>query len=52
MKSRHALKGIALSGYGMEDDVRKSRDAGFVDHVIKPVNVQELLVVIQRHVRK
>ena len=29
LKSRQDLRGIALSGYGMEEDVRQSREAGF-----------------------
>jgi PAS domain S-box-containing protein len=45
---RYGIRGIALSGYGMEDDMRKSREAGFVDHVVKPVNVEQLGVVIAR----
>jgi signal transduction histidine kinase/CheY-like chemotaxis protein len=48
IKARYGIKGIALSGYGMEDDVNRSRAAGFVDHVTKPVNVDELEAVIQR----
>lgn len=48
IRDRYGIKGIALSGYGMEDDVRKSRDAGFVDHVIKPVNLAQLEAVIER----
>jgi PAS domain S-box-containing protein len=47
LKELHGLKGIALSGYGMEDDMRKSREAGFIDHVTKPVNVQKLEAVIE-----
>jgi PAS domain S-box-containing protein len=47
LKELHGLKGIALSGYGMEEDMRKSRDAGFIDHVTKPVNVQKLEAVIE-----
>jgi PAS domain S-box-containing protein len=48
IKARHGISGIALSGYGMEDDMKRSRDAGFVDHVVKPVNVQQLETVIGR----
>ncbi|MCW1886198.1 ATP-binding protein [Luteolibacter flavescens] len=29
--------GIAMSGYGQHDDVEKSKEAGFSDHLIKPV---------------
>lgn len=38
VKERYSIKGIAMSGYGMEEDVRKSREAGFADHIIKPAN--------------
>jgi PAS domain S-box-containing protein len=34
---RYGLKGIALSGYGMEQDLAQSRDAGFISHLTKPV---------------
>lgn len=34
--------GIALSGFGMESDVDKSREAGFSEHLIKPVNIEQL----------
>jgi PAS domain S-box-containing protein len=44
----HGIKGIALSGYGMEEDMRKSRAAGFADHVVKPVNLAHLEAVIRR----
>ena len=39
IRDRHGVKGIALSGYGMEEDMRKSREAGFTDHVVKPANL-------------
>jgi PAS domain S-box-containing protein len=38
----HGLKGIALSGYGMDEDITRSRDAGFVTHLVKPVHMAEL----------
>ncbi|HEX7180282.1 MAG TPA: PAS domain S-box protein [Thermoanaerobaculia bacterium] len=45
---RHGLKGIALSGYGMEEDVRKSLAAGFSRHLTKPVTLQALKTAIQQ----
>lgn len=36
------LKGIALSGYGMEEDLRRSREAGFSSHLVKPVDFDQL----------
>jgi signal transduction histidine kinase len=40
------LKAIALSGYGMDDDLKQSHDAGFDAHLTKPVNFQQLEAVI------
>ena len=41
-KARQSLVGIALSGFGMEEDVRRSMDAGFEHHLTKPIDFQEL----------
>jgi CheY-like chemotaxis protein len=38
---------IAQSGYGQAEDVRKAREAGFDLHLTKPVNIDELLSVLQ-----
>lgn len=42
LSGRHGLTGIALSGYGMEEDIRKSHEAGFRQHLTKPVDVRAL----------
>lgn len=42
------VRGIALSGFGMESDIRSSREAGFAAHLVKPVNLTELASTIQR----
>jgi DNA-binding response OmpR family regulator len=52
IRDRYGTKGIALSGYGMEEDMRRSRESGFADHVVKPVNLNELEAVIERVVRE
>ena len=36
------LRGIALTGYGMEHDVARSENAGFDAHLTKPVRIQSL----------
>jgi PAS domain S-box-containing protein len=41
-KKQPDIRGIALSGYGMDGDLTRSRDAGFSDHLIKPVSVDSL----------
>ena len=46
--SRPGLLGIALSGYGAESDLAKSREAGFADHLIKPVSIENLDRVLKR----
>jgi signal transduction histidine kinase/CHASE1-domain containing sensor protein/ActR/RegA family two-component response regulator len=48
LKSRFRLRGIALSGYGMDEDVQRSRAAGFERHLTKPVNLQILRDTIQQ----
>jgi len=45
---KQSLRGIALSGYGLDDDVRKSREAGFEQHLIKPVSFQTLREVLNK----
>jgi hypothetical protein len=40
--AKYKIKGIAVSGFGMDEDIRKSRQAGFKVHLTKPVNVKEL----------
>ncbi len=42
------LRAVALSGFGMEEDVRRSMEAGFDEHLTKPVGVQRLQDVIAR----
>jgi two-component system CheB/CheR fusion protein len=44
----YGLRGIALSGYGMEEDVRRSREAGFLRHLTKPVDLQILESAIRQ----
>jgi CheY-like chemotaxis protein len=36
------LAGIALSGYGMEDDLARSQAAGFSIHLVKPITMDRL----------
>jgi PAS domain S-box-containing protein len=51
LHGRYGVKGIALSGYGMEEDVRRSLEAGFDRHLTKPVNLQALQSAIQETAR-
>ena len=42
LRQNKGLLGIALSGFGMEADVNKARDAGFSEHLTKPINFDRL----------
>jgi signal transduction histidine kinase len=42
MRARRGVRGIALTGYGTEEDIGRSREAGFVVHLTKPILVQSL----------
>ena len=46
LRDRHGLRGVALSGYGRDADITRSRDSGFVAHLVKPVRVSELRRVL------
>ena len=46
MASKFGMAGIALSGFGQEEDLRRSREAGFSTHLTKPVSMQSLLAAI------
>jgi CheY-like chemotaxis protein len=48
MRRLHPLPGIALTGYGMESDVAKSREAGFLAHLTKPVDPGRLEGLIRQ----
>ena len=43
---RQPVKGIALSGFGMEEDLERSEKAGFNHHLVKPVDFQSLQALL------
>ena len=43
-----AIPGIAISGFGSDFDRRMSREAGFAEHLIKPIEVRTLEQAIAR----
>jgi DNA-binding response OmpR family regulator len=47
IRRRHGWPGIALSGYGMESDLRNSTDAGFAAHLVKPVDFEGLCAAME-----
>ena len=51
IKREHGITGIAMSGYGMDEDIRKSQEAGFSEHLVKPISFAKLDQAIQRLAR-
>jgi len=45
--SGDALRLVAVTGYGQEDDRARTRAAGFDHHLVKPVELDEILQVIE-----
>jgi CheY-like chemotaxis protein len=43
----YGLRGIALSGYGMTEDLARTKDAGFLAHLVKPIDFERLSQVIE-----
>jgi PAS domain S-box-containing protein len=47
-RAKGHIKTIALTGFGTEGDVRRSKEAGFDFHLVKPINFQELQTVLDQ----
>ena len=47
-KRKHPVRAIALSGFGTEEDVRRSLEAGFDYHLTKPVDLNGLRSLLQK----
>jgi len=43
-----SIRMIALTGWGQEEDRRKSTEAGFDGHLVKPVDIAAVLEQFQR----
>ena len=48
LKAGRPMAGIAMSGFGAEEDLRHSREAGFFDHLTKPIDLNRLDAAIRR----
>jgi CheY-like chemotaxis protein len=42
LRDNFGLKGIALTGYGMQKDIENAKKAGFVTHLVKPIDIESL----------
>jgi CheY-like chemotaxis protein len=43
-----AIPAIALSGYGMDEDVKRAKDAGFTAHLVKPIPFDQLRAILDQ----
>jgi signal transduction histidine kinase len=47
LRAKSGIRGIAISGFGMNGDVEKSINAGFSEHLVKPVSLEKLEAAIE-----
>lgn len=45
--SERGVRGIAMSGFGSEKDIQRSREAGFHLHMVKPVDIHRVVQAIE-----
>ena len=45
-KRKQPVKGVALTGFDKEEDIRRSKEAGFDFHLTKPVDFHELRTIL------
>jgi signal transduction histidine kinase len=48
LRAMSRIPGIAISGFGMNGDIEKSFEAGFAEHLVKPVKMENLEAAIDR----
>jgi two-component system CheB/CheR fusion protein len=48
LRAMSGMRGIAISGFGMNGDIEKSLQAGFAEHLVKPVKLESLEAAIDR----
>ena len=48
IRETRGVPGVAMSGYGMDADMRRSHEAGFAEHLVKPIDMAQLIAAIRR----
>jgi signal transduction histidine kinase len=48
LSTKYGLRGIAMSGFGSDADLAQSKEAGFVEYLVKPIDAKTLDAAIQR----
>lgn len=52
MRETLQIPAVALTGYGMSEDIKKCLAAGFDDHLTKPIDFQRLQKALQAVTRR
>ncbi len=47
-KQKGPIKAVAITGFGTDEDIRRSKEAGSDFHLVKPVDFQELQMVLEQ----
>ncbi|HTW87037.1 MAG TPA: CHASE3 domain-containing protein [Candidatus Binataceae bacterium] len=48
LRQRSSIPAVALTGFGMDEDIHRYKEAGFDAHLTKPVNFQKLEMLIHQ----
>jgi CheY-like chemotaxis protein len=48
IRAIRSMPGIAMSDYGMNEDRRRSHEAGFSAHLVKPIDLPQIIAAIRR----
>jgi DNA-binding response OmpR family regulator len=48
VRERYGMCGIAVSRFGMEEDIRRSKAAGFIDQITKPVDLHKIEAALRK----
>jgi PAS domain S-box-containing protein len=46
-RRKRPIKAVAITGFGTDEDVRRSKEAGFDFHLVKPVDLHDLQTVLE-----
>jgi hypothetical protein len=47
-KRKGPIKAVAITGFGTDEDIRRSKEAGSDFHLVKPVDFDELQAVLDQ----
>jgi CheY-like chemotaxis protein len=48
IRGNSSIPAIALTGFGMDQDIKRYKEAGFDAHLTKPINIQKLEMLINQ----